>query len=92
VLRRACHEAGFTPQVLMRTDDLNMIHGLVAEGLGCTLTTPAAVDTRFPVVRLATTRELGARRTSFVRRRGITPRAVDELHRVLIDLVPDERA
>lgn len=50
VLRRACHSVGFEPRVLMRTDDLNMIHGLVAEDLGCTLTTEAAVDSRFAVV------------------------------------------
>ena len=47
VLRRACHAVGIKPRVLMRTDDLSMTHGLVAEGLGCTLTTQAALDTRF---------------------------------------------
>lgn len=88
VLRRACREAGFEPQVLMRTDDLNMIHGLVAEGLGFTLTTPAVVDTRFAVVARPTLQELGLRRTSFVRRRQVVPRAVHELHEILVELLP----
>jgi len=88
VLRRACRAADFEPQVLMRTDDLNMIHGLVAEGLGCTLTTQAAVDTRFAVAARPTHQELGLRRTSFVRRRRVIPDAVNELHEILIDLLP----
>lgn len=88
VLRRACHDAGFEPTVLMRTDDLNMIHGLVAEGLGCTLTTPAAVDTRFAVAARPTVQDLGLRRTSFVRRSTVVPRAVGELHQILVDLLP----
>lgn len=88
VLRRACRVAGFEPQVLMRTDDLSMIHGLVAEGLGCTLTTRAAVDTRFAVVPRPTRQVLGLRRTSFVRRRRVVPRAVNELHDILVDLLP----
>jgi DNA-binding transcriptional LysR family regulator len=92
VLRRACRAAGFEPQVLMRTDDLNMIHGLVAEGLGCTLTTPAAVDTRFAVVPHPTHEQLGARRTSFVRRQQVVPHAVEELHEILVDLIPNASA
>jgi DNA-binding transcriptional LysR family regulator len=88
VLRRACRAAGFEPQVLMRTDDLNMIHGLVAEDLGCTLTTQAAVDTRFAVVTRPTRQELGLRRTSFVQRRRVVPDAVHELHEILVDLLP----
>lgn len=87
VLRRACRAAGFEPQVLMRTDDLNMIHGLVAEGLGCTLTTQAAVDSRFAVVTRPTRQQLGLRRTSFVRRRRVVPNAVHELHEILVDLL-----
>lgn len=92
VLRRACHLVGFEPKVLMRTDDLNMIHGLVAEGLGFTVTTPAAVDTRFAVEARPTAQNLGLRRTSFVRRSALVPRAVNELHRILVGLLPDEPA
>ena len=88
VLRRACHLAGFEPTILMRTDDLNMIHGLVAEGLGCTITTQAAVDTRFPVVTRPTAQGLGLRRTSFVRRSTTVPNAVHELHNILLTLLP----
>jgi len=87
VLRRACHSVGFESKVLMRTDDLNMIHGLVAEGLGCTLTTQAAVDNRFAVEARPTAQDLGLRRTSFVRRRTVVPQAVNELHRILVGLV-----
>jgi DNA-binding transcriptional LysR family regulator len=90
VLRRACHQVGFEPNVLMRTDDLNMIHGLVAEGLGATLTTEAAVDTRFAVAPRPTTQDLGLRRTSFVRRGNAVPRAVEELHRILAGLLPGD--
>lgn len=88
VLRRACRLAGFDPTILMRTDDLNMIHGLVAEGLGCALATQAAVDTRFAVVTRPTVQRLGLRRTSFVHRRNVVPRAVEELHHILVGLLP----
>ena len=88
VLRRACHSVGYDPKVLMRTDDLNMIHGLVAEGLGCTLTTQAAVDTRFAVETRPTFQHLGLRRTSFVRRSNVVPAAVHELHHILVGLLP----
>jgi DNA-binding transcriptional LysR family regulator len=87
VLRRACHGVGFEPHVLMRTDDLNMIHGLVAEDLGCTLTTEAAVDSRFAVKALPTTQTLGLRRTSFVRHTHAVPRAVEQLHLILTRLL-----
>ncbi|WP_344345057.1 LysR family transcriptional regulator [Agrococcus versicolor] len=88
VLLRACRAAGFEPSILMRTDDLGMIHGIVAEGLACTIATPAALDTRFPVVARATVQHLGTRRTSFVRRTGTSPAAVDELHRILAGVLP----
>ncbi len=88
VLRRACHSLGFEPNIVMRTDDLNMIHGLVAEGLGCTIGTYAAVDTRFAVQARPTVQELGIRRTSFVRRSSAVPRAVEELHHILVELLP----
>lgn len=91
VLRRACRSVGFEPKVLMRTDDLNMIHGLVAEGLACTLATQAAVDTRFAVEAHPTVQDLGLRRTFFVRRSTLAPRAVNELHRILVGLLPDSQ-
>lgn len=88
VLRRACHALGIKPRVLMRTDDLNMIHGLVAEGLACTLTTQAALDTRFAVEARPMIQDLGLRRTSFVCRATVVPRAVDELRDILAGLLP----
>ncbi len=87
VLRRACRLAGFEPHILMRTDDLNMIHGLVAEGLGCTIATQAAVDTRFAVITRPTVEGLGLRRTSFVRRSNAVPAPVHELHQILVGLL-----
>ncbi|RAS67294.1 molybdate transport repressor ModE-like protein [Lentzea atacamensis] len=91
VLRRACHLLGFQPKVLMRTDDLNMIHGLVAEGLGCTLTTHSAVDTRFAVEPRPTVQELGLRRTSFVHGGSVVPPAVVELQQMLTKLLPQQQ-
>lgn len=88
VLRRACRAEGFEPKVLIRTDDLAMIHGLVAEGLGCTLTTAVSVDTRFAVQVRPTVQALGMRRTSFVRREGVVPQAVHHLHRLLVAMLP----
>ena len=38
------------------------------------------MDTRFAVESRPTVQELGVRRTSFVRRRSVVPRAVEELH------------
>ena len=87
VLRRACRAVGFEPRVFMRTDDLTMIHGLVAEGLGCTVIAPSAVDTRFAVKARPCVQELGLRRTSFVRRDGATPPVVDELQRILVAML-----
>ncbi|WP_152185711.1 LysR family transcriptional regulator [Segeticoccus rhizosphaerae] len=87
VLRRTCRSLGFEPKVLMRTDDLNMIHGLVAEGLGCTLTTPSAVDTRFAVELRPAVQDLAVRRTSFVRRSTAVPLAVDELQHILLTIL-----
>ena len=92
VLRHACRAAGFEPKVLIRTDDLAMIHGLVAEGLGCTLTTAVSVDTRFAVQVRPTIEDLGLRRTSFVRRAGVVPRAVEHLHRLLVSMLPADGA
>ncbi|WP_072314305.1 LysR family transcriptional regulator [Agrococcus sp. Marseille-P2731] len=87
VLRRVGRSLGFEPRVLMRTDDLNMIHGLVAEGLACTIIAPSAVDTRFAVRALPAVQSLDVRRTLFVRPRTTSPRAVVELQRILVDVL-----
>lgn len=86
VLRRVSLAAGFEPRVLMRTDDLNMIHGLAAAGLGLGLMTAAAVDTRFDVRLHPAVQDLGVRRTSVVTQSGSIPHAVSELIDVLSDL------
>lgn len=83
VLRRVYHSLGLPVREVMRTDDLTMIHGLVAEGLGCALTTVAAVDADFEVVLLRAVQDLGERRVSFVTRRGPVPPAVRWLGEIL---------
>ncbi|MCI4010689.1 LysR family transcriptional regulator [Brevibacterium sp. ZH18] len=83
VLRRIYGALGFELRELMRSDDLYMIHGLVAEGLGCALTTEAAVDTDFDVVLRPAKQDLGQRRVSFVKRSGAVPAAVNWLGTIL---------
>lgn len=83
VLRRVCGEMGYPVREIMRTDDLYMIHGLVAEGLGCALTTEAAVDADFEVELRPTKQRLGEQRTSFVTQRGSVPPAAQWLGEAL---------
>ncbi|WP_427869256.1 LysR family transcriptional regulator [Leucobacter luti] len=86
VLRRVYHSLGLPVRELMRTDDLMMIHGLVAEGLGCALTTLAAVDADFDVVLRPAVQDLGERRVSYVTRRGVAPPAARWLGEALRDI------
>ncbi|MDN6605411.1 MAG: substrate-binding domain-containing protein, partial [Brevibacterium sp.] len=74
---------GYELRELMRSDDLYMIHGLVAEGLGCALTTEVAVDTDFDVALRSAKQDLGQRRVSFVTRPGPNPAAVGWLGEIL---------
>ncbi|MCW2288306.1 LysR family transcriptional regulator [Leucobacter luti] len=92
VLRRVCHSLGYPVREVMRTDDLTMIHGLVAEGLGCALTTAAAVDADFDVVLRPAVQDLGERRVSFVTRRGQVPPAVRWLEEILRRLAVERAA
>lgn len=87
VLRRVCHSLGFHVRELMRTDDLYMIHGLVAEGLGCALTTAAAVDTDYDVVLRPAVQDLGERHVSYVTRQGAVPPAAAWLSEILHGIV-----
>lgn len=92
VLRRVCHSLGYPVREVMRTDDLTMIHGLVAEGLGCALTTAAAVDADFDVVLRPAVQDLGERRVSFVTRRGPMPPAVRWLQEILRSVAVERAA
>ncbi|MFC6233748.1 LysR family transcriptional regulator [Leucobacter soli] len=83
VLQRTSQAVGGEIRELMRTDDLYMIHGLVAEGLGFALTTEAAVDADFDVVLRPAAQDLGERRVSFVTRSGPVPAVVRWLGRIL---------
>ena len=83
VLRRVSHAMGYPVRPLMRTDDLYMIHGLVAEGLGCALTTAAAVDADFDVVLRPTVQDLGERRVHFVTLGHDVPPVVRRLGEIL---------
>lgn len=91
VIRRVMGSLGHEVRELIRTDDLYMIHGLVQEGLGCALSTAAAIDTDFDVVLLPATQDLGERRVSFVTRRGSPPQAVSWLGEIL-ERVAGDRA
>lgn len=86
VLRRVCRSLGYEPNVLMRTDDLTMIHGLVAEGIGYTVAPSSWARAWDGVVDRPAVQDLGSRRTSFVTASGAQPAAVDALYRVLRDL------
>lgn len=83
LLRRVCHSVGYEVRELMRSDDLNMIHGLVAAGLGFGLSTSAAVDPRFGVVLLPAVQDLGERHVSFATRLGAAPKAAHWLGEIL---------
>ena len=89
VLRRVCHSLGYSVRELMRTDDLYMIHGLVAEGLGCALSTAAAVDTDYDVVLRPAVQDLGERHVSFATRQGSVPPAATWLGEILRGIVAE---
>lgn len=91
VLRMVSRSLGFEVRELMRTDDVSMIHGLVAEGLGLAISTTAAIDTDFDVALKPAVQDLGERRVSFVTRRGTMPPAVHWLGEILAR-VATERA
>lgn len=84
VLRSVHRRLGVQPSVLMRTDDLNMVHGLVAGGLGHTLTTPVSMDPRFAVVARPAVQDLGRRRTSLIRLAGDPPPVLSRLEALLL--------
>lgn len=92
VLRRVYRSLGREVREVMRSDDLYMIHGLVAEGLGCALTTEAAVDTDFDVVIRPAKQDLGQRRVSFVTRSGPNPAAVGWMGEVLSSVAAERGA
>lgn len=92
VLRRVYRSLGREVREVMRSDDLYMIHGLVAEGLGCALTTEAAVDTDFDVVVRPAKQDLGQRRVSFVTRSGPNPAAVGWMGEVLSSVAVERGA
>ena len=83
VLNRVYRALGREVRELMRSDDLYMIHGLVAEGLGCALTTEAAVDRGIDVAIRPAKQDLGRRRVSFVTRAGPVPAAVGWFREIL---------
>ena len=83
VLNRVYRALGREVRELMRSDDLYMIHGLVAEGLGCALTTEAAVDRGIDVAIRQAKQDLGRRRVSFVTRAGPVPAAVGWFREIL---------
>jgi DNA-binding transcriptional LysR family regulator len=75
VLRRVCGTLHYEPRELMRTDDLNLIHGFVAADLTLALMPPSAVMMNFNVVLRRAKQDLGIRRLSYVIRRKVSPAA-----------------
>lgn len=91
-IRRACRSAGYEPRELMRTDDLAMIHGLVAQRLGIALATEIAVDPRFDVTLRPALQDLGFRRILFATRPGPLLPAVERLRTILQELISEAAA
>lgn len=85
-LQRACRGAGFIPKELIRTDDLLMIHGLVAEGLGMAVITESATVPQLGVTLRPAVQPLGERLVALASTPGRTPPAVHELARILTQL------
>lgn len=85
-LQRACRSAGFIPNELIRTDDLLMIHGLVAAGLGMAVLTESATVPQLGVTLRPALQPLGERVVALASRPEHTPPAVHELARILRDL------
>lgn len=96
-LRRVHRALGMTLHELTRTDDLSMIHGLVAADLGLAVSTASSVSTRATatapdgdVVLLPTRPDLGARRVFYLARAGAVPPAVTWFGDILHTLVAEE--
>ncbi|MFF2389435.1 LysR family transcriptional regulator [Agromyces sp. NPDC058104] len=85
VLRRASAALGQELHVFTRTDDLNMIHGLVAADLAVALTVPSTLVPGFGVVARPSVQELGMRRLAFVTRGDGQPPALARLREILVE-------
>lgn len=83
VLLRASRSAGFTPIEFIRSDDLNMIHGLVSEGLCLAIMTDSAAIPALGVMLKSTRQSLGQRTVYFATRDEILPAAVTKLKEFL---------
>jgi len=89
LLRQATRRAGFAPRELIRTDDLSMIHGLVAEGLALAMATETVLDRSFDVALRPTTPSLGIRQMFFATLPGEQPAAVRRLRDLLLALTQE---
>ncbi|MFF2274413.1 LysR family transcriptional regulator [Agromyces sp. NPDC058126] len=85
VLRRASAALGRELHVFTRTDDLNMIHGLVAADLAVALAVPSTFVPGFGVVVRPPVQELGMRRLAFVTRGDAQLPALARLRDILVD-------
>ena len=75
-LQRACRMVGQQPVELIRTDDLIMIHALVAEGLGMSVQTASATLPQLGVRLVPAVQPLGFRQVHFaLPREGSVPAA-----------------
>ncbi|MFF2272104.1 LysR family transcriptional regulator [Agromyces sp. NPDC058136] len=85
VLRRVGAALGRDFAEFTRTDDLNMIHGLVAADLAVALAVPSAVMPGFDVVMRPAGHDLGLRRLAFVTRDDVQLPAVAALRDILVE-------
>lgn len=85
VLRRVGAALGRDFAEFTRTDDLNMIHGLVAADLAVALAVPSAVMPGFDVVMRPAVHDLGLRRLAFVTRDDVQLPAVAALRDILVE-------
>lgn len=91
IIRNEAQTAGFEPRVIARADDLSMIHGLVASGIGFGLSTETTVDYQYGLALRSTKQDLGRRRISFITRSEPRIAAVEMFLRILLEQTPSAR-
>ena len=97
VLERVCRQFGYSPREVMRTDDVTMIHGLVAAGVALALSTEVAAGAAIHTPQsggstlrlMRTVQDLGTQRVWLLTPRGEPLGAVALLQRVLAAVVQD---
>ena len=92
ILRQVCAASGYEARAVLRTDDLNMIHGFVSAGLGLALMATSAIDATYAVTTRPSVQYLGRRRTSLVTQRTQQAPAVTKLRELLLEMTASTQA